>query len=215
VSMRVATEADLEAIGRTLAGAFEHDPLWGWAFEDAERERKLAALAEVFGFFVAAALGHGWVRVTDGVEAVALWIPPGSPEMSPADEERMPDVVAAACEPESAARVLDLMGAFEANHPHEPPHFYLSLLGTDPDHAGHGHGLGLVADCLAEIDAGDPPAAAFLESSNPANVPRYERLGFRPTREVELIAGLGGTQMWRGVGGSTPPAAHGRFDPGR
>jgi ribosomal protein S18 acetylase RimI-like enzyme len=212
--MRVATEADREAIGRTLAGAFEHDPLWGWAFEDAERERKLAALGAVFGFCATAALGLGWVRVTDRVEAVALWIPPGSPEMSPADEERLPGVVAAVCEPDSAARVLDLFRAFEANHPHEPPHFYLSLLGTDPDHARHGHGLGLVADCLAEIDAGDPPAAAFLESSNPANVPRYERLGFRPTREVELIAGLGGTQMWRGPGGSVPPAVHGRFDPG-
>jgi GNAT superfamily N-acetyltransferase len=211
---RVATDGDLPAIGRTLAGAFEHDPLWGWAFEDAERERKLAALAEVFGFFAAAALDLGWVRVTDGVEAVALWIPPGAPEMSPADEERMPNVVAAACGPESTRRVLELLEAFEANHPHEPPHFYLSLLGTHPDHAGHGHGLGLVADCLAEIDAGDPPAAAFLESSNPGNVPRYERLGFRPTRQVELIDGLGGTQMWRGPGGSAPPAAHGRFDPG-
>ena len=211
--MRVATTNDLNAIGRTLAGAFEHDPLWGWAFEEAERERKIAALAEVFGFCAAAALALGWVRVTDGVEAVALWIPPGAPEMSPADAERLPDVVVAACEPESAQRVLDLFGAFEDNHPHEPPHFYLSLLGTDPDHAGHGHGLRLVADCLAEIDAGDPPAAAFLESSNPANVPRYERLGFRPTREVELIAGLGGTQMWRGPRGSAPPARHGRFNP--
>jgi ribosomal protein S18 acetylase RimI-like enzyme len=212
--MRTATEADLEAIGQTLAGAFEHDPLWGWAFEDDERERKLAALAKVIGFCAAAALNLGWVRVTDRVEAVALWIPPGSPEMSPADEERLPGVVAAACGPESAKRVLDLFGAFEVNHPHEPPHFYLSLLGTDPDHAGNGHGLGLVAECLAQIDAGDPPAAAFLESSNPGNVPRYERLGFRPTRQVELIAGLGGMQMWRGPRGSTPPAVHGRFDSG-
>ncbi len=211
--MRVATETDLEAIGRTLAGAFEHDPLWGWAFEESERERKLAALAEVFGFCAAAAIGLGWVRVTDGVEAVALWIPPGSPERSPADEERLPGIVEAACGPRAAARVLELFGSFEANHPHEPPHFYLSLLGTHPDHAGHGHGFGLVAECLAEIDAGDPAAPAFLESSNPANVPRYERLGFRPTRELELIPGVSGTQMWRGPGGSTPPARHGRFDP--
>jgi ribosomal protein S18 acetylase RimI-like enzyme len=196
--VRVAVAADLEAIGRTLAGAFEHDPLWGWAFEDTERERKLAALGTVFGFCAAAALGHGWVRVTEEVEAVALWIPPGAPEMSPADEERLPGVVAAACGAESATRVLALLGAFEVNHPHEPPHFYLSLLGTHPDHAGSGHGFGLVAECLAEIDAGAPPAAAFLESSNPANVPRYERLGFRPTHEVELIDGLTGTQMWRG-----------------
>lgn len=211
---RVAEETDLERIGETLARAFEHDPLWGWAFEDSERERKLASLAVVFGFFADAALGLGWVRVTDGVEAVALWVPPGAPEMSPADEARLPGVIDAACGPESAPRVAQLLGAFERNHPHEPPHYYLSLLATHPDHAGHGHGLGLVADCLAEIDAGDPPAPAFLESSNPGNVPRYERLGFRPTRELELIAGLRGTQMWRGPGGSVPPVAHGRFDPG-
>jgi ribosomal protein S18 acetylase RimI-like enzyme len=195
--MRVATAADLDAIGETLALAFEHDPLWGWAFEDSSRERKLAALAEVFGFFAAAALDLGWMRVSDGVEAAALWIPPGSPEMTPADEERLPSVIATACGPESASRVKELLDAFEHHHPREPSHFYLSLLATHPDHSGHGHGVDLVAACLAEIDAGDPPAPAFLESSNPANLARYERLGFRPTREVELIAGLSGTQMWR------------------
>jgi ribosomal protein S18 acetylase RimI-like enzyme len=211
---RVATGHDLPAIGAALALAFEHDPLWGWAFEEAERERKLEALVEVFGFFAAAAIDLGWVRVTDGVEAAALWIPPGSPEMTPADEERLPGVIGMACGPESATRVMELLDAFDRNHPHEPPHFYLSLLATHPDHAGRGLGVGLVAACLAEIDAGDPPAAAFLESSNPANLPRYERLGFRPTREVELIAGLSGTQMWRGPGGSVPAEEHGRFDPG-
>ena len=210
---RVATTADLGAIGAALAGAFEHDPLWGWAFEDASRERKLAALAKVFGFFAGGALDFGWVRVTDGVEAVALWIPPGSPELTPADEERMPGVIAEACGPESATRVMELLDAFEHNHPHEPPHFYLSLLATHPDHAGKALGVGLVADNLAEIDAGDPPASAFLESSNPRNVARYERLGFRPTRDVELIAGLTGTQMWRAPGGIVPPPVHGR--PGR
>ena len=194
---RVATEADLPAIGETLARAFENDPLWGWAFESASRERKLASLSTVFGFFAGAALDFGWVRVTDGAEAVALWIPPGSPEMKPADEARMPGVIAAACEPEPAARVMEMLDAFERNHPHEPPHFYLSLLATHPDHAGKRLAVGLVADNLAEMDAADPPAAAFLESSNPRNVPRYERLGFRPTREVELVAGLTGTQMWR------------------
>jgi ribosomal protein S18 acetylase RimI-like enzyme len=199
--MRVATRDDLPAIGEALALAFEHDPLWGWAFEDASRDRKLESLAQVFGFFAGAALDFGWVRVSDGVEAVALWIPPGSPEMTPADEERMPGVIADACGPESAGRVSELLDAFERNHPHEPPHFYLSLLATHPDHAGNRLGVGLVADCLAEMDAADPPAAAFLESSNPRNVARYEALGFRPTRTLELIAGLEGTQMWRGPRG--------------
>jgi ribosomal protein S18 acetylase RimI-like enzyme len=212
--MRVATTDDLGAAGEALALAFEHDPLWGWAFEDADRERKLESLRVVFGFFCEAALDFGWVRVTDGVEAVALWIPPGSPEMTPAAEERLPGVIDGACRLESAERVARLLDAFEDNHPHEPPHYYLSILGTHTDHAGNGHGMGLVADCLAEIDAGDPQAPAFLESSNPGNIPRYERLGFRPTRELELIPGLRGTHMWRGPGGSVPPATHGRFDPG-
>src|ERR1700749_4417716 len=150
--MRAATTADLDAAGEALALAFEHDPLWGWAFEDADREAKLAALGTVFGFFCEAALALGWVRVSDGVEAVALWIPPGSPEMSPADEERLPGVIADARGPEAGARVSQLLDAFEHNHPHEPPHFYLSLLATHPEHAGRGLGVGLVAECLAEID---------------------------------------------------------------
>jgi GNAT superfamily N-acetyltransferase len=204
VKTRVATQADLPAIAEALALAFEHDPLWGWAFESASRERKLESLSTVFGFFAEAALGFGWLRVTDGVEAVALWIPPGSPEMTPADEERMPGVIAGACEPEPGRRVKEMLDAFERNHPHEPPHFYLSLLATHPAHAGKRFGVGLVAANLAEIDATDPPAPAFLESSNPRNIPRYERLGFRPIREANLVDGLTGTQMWRpskGVGG--------------
>lgn len=203
MTSRVAERADLERIGETLARAFEHDPLWGWAFEATARERKLASLATVFGFFAETALDFGWVRVTDGVEAVAIWIPPGSPEMTPADEARMPGVIAEACEAEPARRVMEMLAAFERHHPHEPPHFYLSLLATHPDHAGKRLGVGLVAANLAEIDAADPPAPAFLESSNPRNVGRYERLGFRPLREVDLIAGLTATQMWRpprGVG---------------
>jgi hypothetical protein len=66
VETRIATEDDLPAIGEVLARGFEHDPLWGWAFEEDERERKLAALAEVFGFFARAALDLGWVRWRSG-----------------------------------------------------------------------------------------------------------------------------------------------------
>jgi ribosomal protein S18 acetylase RimI-like enzyme len=194
-SFRTATESDLPAVAETLARAFEDDPAWGWAFEDDDRERKLAATATVFGFLAAAALDLGWVRMSDGAEAVALWIPPGEPEMSPADAERFPAVVTAACNPVSAQRVLGMMEAFDRNHPHGPPHYYLSLLATHPDHAGQGHGMALVAACLEEIDAAGAPA--FLESTNPANIPRYEAAGFRPDREADLIEGRTVTQMWR------------------
>ncbi|MFI5028043.1 MAG: GNAT family N-acetyltransferase [Solirubrobacterales bacterium] len=79
------------------------------------------------------------------------------------------------------------MGAFarsEAAHPQEEPHYYLSLLGTHPGRRGRGLGMGLLADDLGRIDA--EGAAAFLESSNPANDHHYERLGFGLWGELEL-----------------------------
>jgi predicted GNAT family acetyltransferase len=93
--------------------------------------------------------------------------------------------------------VLDTFERFDAAHPHERgEHHYLSLLGTHPEHRGRGIGMGLLAECLRGIDAEGAPA--FLESSNPANDHRYERLGFAPCGEFELGEdGPTVTQMWR------------------
>lgn len=199
---RVATEADLDAIAETLARAFEDDRAWGWAFEPREREggaaaeRKLAALRTVFRFCAVAALGYGWVRVTAGVEAVALWIPPGEPEMPPAEAKRFPAVIRDACGPETGERLLRVMEGFDRDHPSEPPHYFLDVLGTHPNYAGHGYGLGLLAANLAEIDAaGGVPV--YLETSKPHNVGLYERFGFEVECETEVLPGIPATHMWR------------------
>jgi GNAT superfamily N-acetyltransferase len=200
---RVAEEGDLAAVGETLALAFEHDPVWSWAFagvgDTVDRERKLAALAAVFGFAAASVLPAGWVRVTEGVEAVALWVAPGSPELTPEDAGRFPDLVREACGEPAATRILEAIALFDELQPREPEHWFLSMLGTHPDHAGRGHGMALLAASLEEIDAAGGPA--FLETSVPALVPRYERHGFRPTREDTILAGIPSIQMWRRGGG--------------
>jgi GNAT superfamily N-acetyltransferase len=100
-----------------------------------------------------------------------------------------------ACGESTAGRILSAMEAFDRAQPTEPPLFFLSMLGTHPDHAGHGYGVGLLAANLEEIDA--EGGTAFLETSLPENVRRYERLSFRAEHEVELLAGIGSTQMWR------------------
>ncbi len=201
--MRVATEKDLPPIGETLARAFERDPVWGWALEPEEDPaRKLTALRAILGFSAVVLIGRGWVRVTGDCEAVALWIPPGEEEMSAADEERYVALVKEECGPDSAARVLDLTEAFAGVHPDEPPHFHLILLGTHPDHAGSGLGLGLLAECLEEIDSLGAPA--FLDSPDPATARRYERHGFRPTAQADLVGGLTTTLMWRAPRGIGP-----------
>lgn len=126
---------------------------------------------------------------------MALWIPPGRPELRPEDEKRLPSLLAEQLG-DGAARALETFERFEAAHPEREPHYYLSLLGTNPDHSGKGLGIGLLADGLARIDAEGMPA--FLESSNPINTPRYERLGFAVCGEFDLPDdGPSVSQMWR------------------
>ena len=56
--------------------------------------------------------------------------------------------------------------------------------------------MGLVAANLAAIDAAGMPA--YLESTNPANVDRYRRVGFEPVGEFALpLDGPSVTTMWR------------------
>jgi GNAT superfamily N-acetyltransferase len=191
---RVATAEDAEAITETLALAFHEDPVWSWAFPDANR--RLEQHRAVWGLLVKAKIEEGSVWRTAGGEAAAVWVLPGRPELGPEDGERLEALVAGSMG-EGAARVLDSFERFDAAHPHERgKHYYLSLLATHPDHSGRGLGMGLLAANLAGIDAEGAPA--YLESSNPANDHRYERLGFAPCGEFELGEdGPTVTQMWR------------------
>ena len=163
---RRAQPQDLEPVAETLWLAFAEDPLWKWAFPDHDQLRPLWHL------YVESALKHEWVWTIGDFAAATVWIPPGHPELTPAEEARVPELLG-----ERAAAVLGLFDAFEASHPHEPPHYYLTLIGTHPDHRGHGLGMRLLASNLDLIDA--EGAAAYLESSNTRNEPRYESVGFR------------------------------------
>jgi GNAT superfamily N-acetyltransferase len=196
---RVAAEPDLDAVGATLALAFERDRLWSWAFgsdDQVPRERKLDILGAIFRFYAEAALGYGWVRITDGVESVALWIPPGEPDMSETEAERLISLIRERADEEQAERLLTVITSFDGARSSRPPHYFLSVLGTHPGHAGQGYGLGLLAANLAEIDAAGG-APVFLETAQPHNVQLYERFGFRTEREVEVVPGIDSIHMWR------------------
>ena len=189
---RAAGPADLDAISTCLASAFFEDPLWGHSTfpdEDGRAER----LSRLLGFWAAAAIPHSWVRITDAAEAVAVWIPPGKPEMTSAEEERFAVLLGELLGPR-ASEIGALLETFEAHHPPEPS-YYLSLWGVHRDHAGRGLGTALLRDCLARIDEEGEPA--YLESTNPVNVPRYEALGFERRGAFGCEGGPVVTTMWR------------------
>lgn len=191
VDAQVATREELESLTETLTLAFRADPVWGWGF--AVGERGLGGMRAAWRLFLGSALEHGWVWRTGEAAAVALWIPPGKPDLVAADEERfeplMREVLGAGAE-----QLLGAFARFEEARPSEP-HYYLSLLGAHPSHGGQGWGMGLLADNLSHVDA--EGAAAYLESSNPANVRRYERLGFAVFDEFAVADDIAVAQMWR------------------
>jgi GNAT superfamily N-acetyltransferase len=191
---RRAGPDDLEAVAETLWLAFAEDPLWRWAFPDHADQRPL------WGLYVSSALKHGWVWTTGDFAAATVWIPPGQRELTPEEDAAVPAMMRDAAG-DRAGEVLGLFDAFEEAHPHEPPHYYLTLIGTHPEHRGQGLGMQLLAANLALIDAEGAPA--YLESSNAGNEPRYESAGFRrrgtfttPDGTREIVT------MWREPGGS-------------
>jgi GNAT superfamily N-acetyltransferase len=128
-------------------------------------------------------------------EAAALWIPPGGAELTPEQEARVVELVKVTFGP-SSNTFLELLDRFSAAQPKTEPHYYLTLLGTHPDHRGHGIGMRLLAHNLALIDREHMPA--YLESTNPANDERYKGVGFEPIGKFSYPGGGPVvTTMWR------------------
>jgi GNAT superfamily N-acetyltransferase len=126
------------------------------------------------------ALRYPWVWISGDYAAASVWIPPNGVELTEEEEEGVEplvrDLIGPRCDD-----VMELLDRFDASHPSAEPHYYLSLLGTHPSCRGGGIGMALLADNLRRTDAEGMPV--FLESSNPANNSRYERLGFRQVGE--------------------------------
>jgi len=191
--IRRAGVADVDAVTTTIATAFQSDPVWSWAFPDAKR--RAAQLAVWWGFWIDAAIRSGEVWMTESCEAATVWIQPGGAECTSEEEALMAPMLRELLG-SHGEHVTEAMHFFDANHPHDVPHHYLSLVGTHPDYRGSGFGVGLIADYLERVDAEHMPA--YLESSNPANHARYERLGFEPTGEFQPPAGCPPVlTMWR------------------
>jgi GNAT superfamily N-acetyltransferase len=170
LNVRTASPSDLDGLTALLTAAFEHDPLWRWAFPEGGLERW-------WRFLIGSALRYPHVWIAGDYAAAAVWIPPGGVELTEAEEEQVEPLLRELIGTR-AGEVMELIERFETSHPHGSPHYYLSLLGTDPKRRGEGLGMSLLRHNLGLIDA--EGMAAYLESSNPANDSRYERLGFAP-----------------------------------
>ena len=126
----------------------------------------------------------------------ALWAPPGRWRTTLRQDAALAALLHAPAPARARCRSsrsgwLDI----ERKHPHEPPHYYLAMLGTDPGHQGQGLGSALLRPVLEQCDSDG--VGAFLESSKERNIDFYARHGFRVVQEIRLLRGPRMWQMWR------------------
>jgi GNAT superfamily N-acetyltransferase len=192
-AVRRATEADLPVLGRMLARAFADDPVSVWS---SPRERPRARMLERFhSARLRQLLPHGEVWMTAGGESGAIWAPPEGWKTTLREDL---ELTACMLSPRLLIRAplvaRGLLGV-EREHPEQPPHWYLAVLGTDPAAQGRGLGTAVLEPVLNQCDRDG--IAAYLESSKQRNVDYYARFGFRTTKTLRLPRGPQMWPMWR------------------
>jgi ribosomal protein S18 acetylase RimI-like enzyme len=192
IAVQQAHRPDVKELAHVLGRAFFDDPVMNWILPDAGRRAKglpilFAALAR--RQYLA---GGGTELATEGatVAAAALWAPPGRWKATRSADMWMMPAFLRVFGSESA-RGRQVARLMKRHHPADP-HWYLAVIGSDPTYRAQGYGHALMSSRLDRLDA--ERTAAYLESSDAANVPYYERFGFEVTGEIELPGG--GPTMW-------------------
>jgi GNAT superfamily N-acetyltransferase len=175
--IRTATASDIAPIIGVVVLAFSSDPAARWTWPNPQQYlTHFPIFAQTFGD---KAFANGSAYYLDGFAGAALWLPP---DIYP-DEEALDALIQRTGAEEikgTAAAVFEQMGQY---HPSEP-HWYLPLIGVDPCQQGKGYGSALMEHALIACDRDQKPA--YLESTNPKNIPLYERHGFELLGTIQV-----------------------------
>jgi GNAT superfamily N-acetyltransferase len=192
--MATSVAADPLVAGDVLGRAFVTDPVFRWLLEGQDRledRLKLAFTAFAVG---AAAKPTAHVLATSEETAASIWLPPGGWRVPWSEMVRQAPRLLRAYG-SSVPRALRLLSTVEKQHPEEP-HWYLEAIGVVPESRGQGIGPSVLTPVLDRCDTAGLPA--YLESSNPRNIPFYERHGFVKRPLFDLPPGCPViTPMWR------------------
>ena len=191
--VRRAAPSDGPEVAAILAEAFASDPIARWVLDgrrDPERD-----LRTMFAGMVREAIRQPdhQVHLTDDGSGAAVWFGIDRWKMSAMTMLRLwPSAVRTGF---ARARSMRLSSAAQKAHP-RTAHYYLELIGTRPALQGKGTGTLLMRAMLERCDRDGVPA--YLESSNPQNIPFYRRHGFELRPSFPLPKGCPPhSPMWR------------------
>jgi ribosomal protein S18 acetylase RimI-like enzyme len=169
IRVKTAGIDDQSRLIATMSLTFSTDPAVRWMYPAPE------TYLEYFPQFVSAfggrAFESGTAHFIGDVQAVALWLPP---DIQP-DEEALMNLFQRTVPEQNQQALFSMFEQMGDYHPHEP-HWYLPLIGVDPIQQRKGYGSMLLEHALKVCDEDQMPV--YLESSNPENIPLYQRHGF-------------------------------------
>jgi ribosomal protein S18 acetylase RimI-like enzyme len=174
--VKACTESDQDRVIATIELAFSTDPVVRWAYS--EPHQFLSHFPRFAQAFAGRAFQNGTAHYVGEFAGAALWLPPG---VNP-DEDSLTSVLFQSISGEKQEDVMAILEQMGSYHPSEP-HWYLPMIGVDPAYQGKGYGSALLRHALANCDRSH--GLAYLESSNPRNIPLYERHGFRIVGEIQ------------------------------
>lgn len=195
--IRLARPDDAPRLDDVLADSFFDDPISVHLLPDASRRRQRLRLG--MGHVMRTYIASDGAWTTDGLEGVALWAKPGDPKPSAMQQLKdLPTFLRSFGR--QLPRAMRAFGSAERRRP-DDDHWFLEIIGVRPDRQGQGVGSGLLRAALTEIDSAGLPA--FLVTSNPSNLPFYEKLGFAVGEEYDI----GPVHVWPML---RPPETAGR-----
>jgi ribosomal protein S18 acetylase RimI-like enzyme len=196
---RLLTDDDVDAAAAILARAFDADPVAQKLLPRPEHRDRWARWRGAWLVRSALPFGSAYgVEGTPGLIGVALWYPPGvsppllasnvlaavrefRPAVSPAVRMVPRAALTTMRAPNALVRfVRQRSRAVETASVR--PTWHLAYLAVDPAHQGRGAARRLLDHVLDRCD--DDGAAAWLETTDPANVPLYERFGFATVESI-------------------------------
>ncbi len=181
--IRKAGAEEVEGISRALASAFQDDPVMSWLIRDTARRPQI--LEGNFRLLLSRIwLRHEETYTTAATAGASIWDPPGTWRVGIAEQlALLPQAVR--IWGRLTPRALRTLTAIERGHPKED-HYYLAVLGVEPERQGRGMGSALMSPILGRCDSEGVPA--YLEASSPRNRSLYERHGFKVTEEFRVGA---------------------------
>jgi GNAT superfamily N-acetyltransferase len=187
--IRRAATTDTTAVAATVAAGFFDDPVTRWLLPDVDRRREV--ILATFEVYVDAYLRHGETYLTTDGNGAAVWLPPNTELLTPAQEGTFGEALADVLGPD-VDRIYQLDEIFAEHHPTEPL-YYCQFLATVPAFQGRGIGSAFLRDMLRRADSEGIPA--YHEATSPRNRALYERHGYVSQGEFTLPDG--GPRLWR------------------